>query len=171
MFGMYWYIHFIGMNHAVGGWVPTPPDGMWFHLTLGLMTMRIQTTRQAEHQPIYCSYCVLPPVTLLQHLNSTTYGQLLGKVIPQLVSALRSDARIVWANITPVPTDPPANCTLIPGRLESNVKLYNSVADAVLAQQNRITTCDLHSVINNYCGAGYSSCNITQVRASRKCAV
>jgi hypothetical protein len=109
-----------------------------------------------------------------EHLSAASYGVLLYGVASRLAAALAPAARIVWMRTTPVPTDPPANCTLIPGRLEVDVQRYNAVADAMVAlvnaqqpqqppsQTDRIRTCDLHGVITAHCGATYRSCDIAQ---------
>ena len=92
-----------------------------------------------------------------------SYSGLLSKNLGYLGGKLRPDATILWMSITPVPTNPPKNCTLIPGRLESQVGVFNSAAaEAVKAAARTVRLCDLHQVIVDYCGAGYSSCNITQ---------
>jgi hypothetical protein len=64
---------------------------------------------------------------------------------------------------TPVPTDPPPqnkkSCTLIPGRLERDVLAYNRAASEVT---KGLGVCDMHKVITDHCGVGYSSCDIAQ---------
>jgi hypothetical protein len=104
-----------------------------------------------------------------EHLNIANYGVLLYGVATRLATALAPTARIVWMRTTPVPTDPPANCTLIPGRLEVDVQRYNAAADALVALVNaqqpqpaRIRSCDLHGVITAHCGDGYRACDIAQ---------
>ena len=98
-----------------------------------------------------------------EHLSVTSYAEYLKKTLAFLGEALRPDTEILWMTTTPVPTNPPENCVLIPGRLESQVVLYNSAAAAVVSASSRaVRVCDLHQVIESYCGAGYSSCNITQ---------
>ena len=40
---------------------------------------------------------------------------------------------------------------------------YNDAADAVVAEHApRVSSCDLHKVITDFCGVGYSNCSITQ---------
>ena len=53
-----------------------------------------------------------------EHLNVTNYARFLAAAAATLVSALPAATRIVWMRTTPVPTDPPANCVLLPGRIE-----------------------------------------------------
>lgn len=98
-----------------------------------------------------------------EHLSQGSYSTFLGSTLKYLGDTLRPDAALMWMTTTPVPTNPPANCTLIPGRLESQVVSYNAAAAAVVASLERpVRVCDLHEVINGYCGAGYATCNITQ---------
>ena len=98
-----------------------------------------------------------------EHLSVTTYAALLATNLRFLAAAARPDAALVWMRTTPVPTNPPANCTLIPGRLESAVGAYNAAADAVVAGlAGRVGSCDLHGVVDRACGAGYASCAIAQ---------
>lgn len=70
----------------------------------------------------------------------------------------------VYSSNRAVPTNPPSNCTLIPGRLESNVLAYNAAAAKVVAvtQADRFLINDLHKVITDVCGVGYASCPIAQ---------
>ena len=98
-----------------------------------------------------------------EHLSIGSYATFLGATLKYLGDTLRPDATLLWMSTTPVPTNPPGNCTLIPGRVESQVAAYNAAAAAVVAAQARaVRVCDLHAVINDYCGEGYSVCNITQ---------
>ena len=98
-----------------------------------------------------------------EHLSTTSYATYVSKVLEYLDGALRPDARLMWMSTTPVPTNPAPNCTLIPGRLESSVLAYNAAAAAVVSAAARdVPVCDLHKTINDYCGAGYATCNITQ---------
>ena len=98
-----------------------------------------------------------------EHLALPTYSGFLDAALATLTAQLKPSARIVWARITPVPTNPAPACVLIPGRLESSVAQYNAAADAVVARRApRVASCDLHKVITDYCGAGYAVCNITQ---------
>jgi len=100
-----------------------------------------------------------------EHLAAASYAQYLGDTLRFLAGALRPSAALLWLTTTPVPTDPPANCTLLPGRLESSVREYNAAAAAVVASvgaARAVRTCDLHAVITRYCGDSYATCNITQ---------
>ena len=98
-----------------------------------------------------------------EHLAVPSYAAFLNATLHFLGGALRADAALLWLTTTPVPTNPPANCTLIPGRLESSVLRYNSAAAAVAAAAPRaVRVCDLHAAITGFCGAGYATCNITQ---------
>lgn len=93
-----------------------------------------------------------------------SYSKFVAAALQAVTEAVRSDALVVWMRTTPVPTNPPPACILIPGRLESSVIAYNDAADAVVADAaGRVLSCDLHAVITDYCGVNYStSCNITQ---------
>jgi hypothetical protein len=98
-----------------------------------------------------------------EHLSAASYATFLAKVLAYLSDTLRPDATLLWMSTTPVPTNPTRNCTLIPGRLESSVLAYNAAAAAVVSASARdVRVCDLHKVIDDYCGAGYATCNITQ---------
>ena len=107
--------------------------------------------------------------------------------------------RLIWASTTPVPTNPPPqpgknpaggdNCTLVPGRLETDVLRYNAAAARVVAAaagaedadddadaadaagivfaagkaaSQVAGVCDLHAVIEARCGQGYRECDIAQ---------
>lgn len=96
-----------------------------------------------------------------EHIDVGTYPVLLEGEFEQLRS-LAPRAVLVWETITPVPTNPPANCTLIPGRLESNVLTYNAAAAGAVQKTPGMVSCDLHKVITDFCGVGYSTCSITQ---------
>jgi arylsulfatase B len=98
-----------------------------------------------------------------EHLSTASYAKFLASTLAFLTRTLRPDATLLWASTTPVPTDPPANCTLLPGRLESAVLEYNQAAAGVVAALGGgVRQCDLHGVITSYCGSGYATCNITQ---------
>lgn len=99
-----------------------------------------------------------------EHIAVGTYAAFLRETLLALLAALKPSARIVWARITPVPTDPPPACVLIPGRLETDVAAYNAAADAVVAAiaAPALSSCDLHKVITDVCGATYASCAIAQ---------
>ena len=98
-----------------------------------------------------------------EHLSLASYSKYLAETLGFLGGALRPDAALLWLSTTPVPTNPPPACILIPGRLESQVLAYNAAAAAVAAAAARpVRVCDLHAVITDFCGAGYSACNITQ---------
>eukprot|EP01116_Phalansterium_solitarium_P013654 TRINITY_DN31057_c0_g1_i1.p1 TRINITY_DN31057_c0_g1~~TRINITY_DN31057_c0_g1_i1.p1 ORF type:complete len:276 (+),score=59.19 TRINITY_DN31057_c0_g1_i1:163-990(+) len=97
-----------------------------------------------------------------EHIDLDTYGQLLDNVVAQL---LQTRANLIWVTTTPVPTNPPENCVLIPHRNESSVLQYNAVAAQVMANLPalyNVSQCDLHKVIVDYCGVGYSTCSIAQ---------
>ena len=99
-----------------------------------------------------------------EHLSVESFSLFVASIIGKLVALVRPDAAIVWNAITPVPTNPPSQCVLLPGRLESNVLAYNAAAartvEAVGA--GRVKSCDLHKVIDDFCGVGYASCSIAQ---------
>jgi hypothetical protein len=97
-----------------------------------------------------------------EHLSTTSYSAFLQEVLAYLGKALRPDATLLWMTTTPVPSSPPPNCTLIPGRVESSVLAYNAAAAEVVAKLPSVKVCDLHAAITAYCGVGYSSCNISQ---------
>lgn len=96
-----------------------------------------------------------------EHIDVGTYPRLIESELRQLRS-LAPRAAVVWETITPVPTNPPQDCVLIPGRLESNVIAYNAAAAGVVQQVPGVTSCDLHKVIDDFCGVGYSTCSIAQ---------
>lgn len=96
-----------------------------------------------------------------EHIGVPTYSRLLRSVFDQLKA--KTSAKLMWVTTTPVPTNPPEECVLIPGRLENDVVSYNAAAGAIVDDLG-LLECDLHSVINDYCGEGYSSCNITQCK-------
>ena len=97
-----------------------------------------------------------------EHLPLPVYSQLLANITQQLKSKA-TNAKIKWVTTTPVPTNPPPQhgkpCTLIPGRLETDVLAYNQAAAKVTAG---LGVCDLHKTITDYCGVGYRSCDIAQ---------
>ena len=97
-----------------------------------------------------------------EHLSTPHYTGFVGAALDALAAALRPGATIIWARITPVPTDPAPQCVLLPGRLEKDVVAYNAAADAVVAAKKGVKSCDLHKVITDVCGVGYAACNITQ---------
>ena len=98
-----------------------------------------------------------------EHLVIPTFAGFVTDSLSQLARTVRADTRLMWMRITPVPTDPAPECVLIPGRLEKDVIAYNVAADAVVqATGGRVGSCDLHKVITDYCGVGYSNCSITQ---------
>jgi len=103
-----------------------------------------------------------------EHLDVTTYASLLQSVLGKLSRALKPSAVLLWARITPVPTNPAPECVLIPGRLETSVAEYNSAADAVVARaaaaRPATRSCDLHRVITDHCGVGYSACDWAQCK-------
>lgn len=100
-----------------------------------------------------------------EHISLSNYSLLLNQFFYLLQKNVKSTAKIIWNTITPVPTNPNSSCVLIPGRIESNVLAYNAEAKSVVTNLNfPVSTCDLHTVITNYCGVGYSTCNITQCR-------
>lgn len=97
-----------------------------------------------------------------EHVSLTTYTGLLRNVTAQLAQFAPS-ARALWVSTTPVPSDPPSNCTLIPHRAEKDVLAYNAAAAKVIKAAG-LPTCDLHAVITSECGTGYSSCSIAQCK-------
>lgn len=101
-----------------------------------------------------------------EHLSLPVYQGMLTSVLMEAASLIEPQTALVWMTTTPVPTAPNASCTLIPGRLESDVLAYNRAAQAAIANTGlpagRVRTCDLHSVITAVCGVGYSSCPIAQ---------
>jgi hypothetical protein len=99
-----------------------------------------------------------------EHLAVGSYALLVASVTAKLAALLRPDAGVVWNAITPVPTDPPPQCALLPGRLERDVLAYNAAAAAAVAVAGagRVAACDLHAVVDGVCGAGYSACAIAQ---------
>lgn len=102
-----------------------------------------------------------------EHLDQQLYSKFLAEEIKVLQTNCPK-AKLAWVATTPVPTNPPPqkgkDCTLIPGRLESQVLLYNQYAASTVAAAagSAIPTIDIHSTITDYCGAGYAQCNITQ---------
>lgn len=96
-----------------------------------------------------------------EHLALPIYTQLLVKEVALLRALLKPSAKLLWMRTTPVPTNPPPECVLIPGRVQTDVQAYNSAADFVM-QLRGVPTCDLEAVINEFCGAGYSNCTIAQ---------
>ena len=97
-----------------------------------------------------------------EHLSMPHYAAFVDAALATLAAALKPGATVIWARITPVPTDPAPACVLLPGRLETNVLAYNAAADAVVARHTGVRACDLHKVITDACGVGYAACNITQ---------
>jgi len=99
-----------------------------------------------------------------EHLAVDSFALFVGAIAAKLVALARPDARLVWNTITPVPTDPPPQCVLLPGRLEKDVLAYNAAAARAVAVvgAGRVATCDLHRVIDDACGAGYASCALAQ---------
>ena len=97
-----------------------------------------------------------------EHLSIPHYAGFVGAALDALAAALRPDALVLWARITPVPTDPAPACVLLPGRLEKDVLAYNAAADAAVAARARVKSCDLHKAITDVCGVGYSACSIAQ---------
>jgi hypothetical protein len=99
-----------------------------------------------------------------EHLSVDSFSLFLAAIVGKIVALSRPNAAIIWNTITPVPTNPPPQCVLLPGRLESNVLAYNAAAartvEAVGA--GRVASCDLHKVIDDFCGVGYASCTIAQ---------
>ena len=97
-----------------------------------------------------------------EHLSLPVYTKLLTSIFTQL-RHLAPKATLLWVSTTPVPTNPPPQngkpCTLIPGRLEKDVVSYNKAAAAVF---KGIGSCDMHKFITDYCGVGYSTCDIAQ---------
>ena len=102
-----------------------------------------------------------------EHLSQALYSKFLADEI-QTLQAACPKAKLAWVATTPVPTNPPPqngkDCTLIPGRLESQVLLYNQYAASTVAAATgrAVGTINLHKVITDYCGVGYPQCNITQ---------
>ena len=102
-----------------------------------------------------------------EHLPVPIYSKLLANITAQL-KQLAPKAKLYWVTTTPVPTNPPPDpktgksCTLIPGRLESSVLKYNAAAADVVKTVSGMDTCDMHKVINDHCGTGYSTCDIAQ---------
>lgn len=103
-----------------------------------------------------------------EHISASSYAVFVERVLRMLLSKVKQSAVVVWARITPVPTDPPPQCVLIPGRLEVDVARYNEAADNVVSTirngnpASALSSCDLHKVITDVCGATYATCNITQ---------
>jgi hypothetical protein len=97
-----------------------------------------------------------------EHLSVANYEAFLGKIFATLQAKLKPSANVTWMATTPVPTNPAPACVLIPGRLESNVLLYNAAAAGVVLSTTTVGHCDLHRVITNACGVGYSNCSIAQ---------
>jgi len=98
-----------------------------------------------------------------EHISLQNYTVLLTSFFNLLYKNIKPSAKIIWNTITPVPTNPNSSCVLLPGRIETNVLAYNAAAQSVLQKLPfHVRTCDLHSIITNYCGVGYSTCNITQ---------
>lgn len=100
-----------------------------------------------------------------EHLEAKTYGKLLAANVA-LLKKLAPQATLKWVTTTPCPTNPPPtkqgkSCVLIPGRLESDVLKYNAVAASMISHAVD-GVCDMHTVINDYCGVGYSTCDIAQ---------
>jgi len=82
-----------------------------------------------------------------EHLSLETYESLLTKTLSIVTSSVRKSTQVVWMRTTPVPTNPPEECVLIPGRLESDVLAYNGAADKAVLASGSATLCDLHKVI------------------------
>lgn len=99
-----------------------------------------------------------------EHLSVDSFSLFISSIVGKLVALARPDAVLVWNAITPVPTTPPPQCVLLPGRLESDVLAYNAAAARAVAVvgAGRVASCDLHKVIDDVCGVGYASCAIAQ---------
>ena len=99
-----------------------------------------------------------------EHLAVDSYALFIASIAGRLAALARPDAVLVWNTITPVPTNPPPQCVLLPGRVESDVLSYNAAAARAVAVvgAGRFGVCDLHKVIDDVCGAGYQSCPIAQ---------
>lgn len=99
-----------------------------------------------------------------EHLPTDLYSKFLQEIFLTL-RMHANKARILWVTTTPVPTNPPPkagkSCVLLPGRLETDVLRYNVAARHVLDGSD-VPICDLHGFVTDFCGVGYSSCNITQ---------
>jgi hypothetical protein len=96
-----------------------------------------------------------------EHLDLPTYVARLANETAALRSALRPGAALVWMTTTPVPTDPPPQCVLIPRRLQTDVTAYNAAAAGVVGAAG-MPTCDLEAVITSVCGPVYATCPIAQ---------
>lgn len=97
-----------------------------------------------------------------EHVAPPDYSSLLTSILHNIRNATRDDTKLLWITTTPVPTNPPPRCALIPGRTEVDVLAYNKVAGGVVAAVGGIDTCDAHETVVQACGLGYSACNITQ---------
>jgi len=139
-------------SRCVKGWLG-PDPARWTHITMnfGLHDLAFPDN---EHLPV------------------KVYSALLSNITKQIVQ-LAPKVKLAWVTTTPVPTDPPPQqgkpCTLIPGRLESQVLLYNKAAAAVVAQeashhrrQHNVSVCDVHKVITDHCKVGYKACDWAQ---------
>lgn len=97
-----------------------------------------------------------------EHLQISSYKELLDVEFAQLNASLRADARLVWVTTTPVPTKP--SVPLFPARLETDVEAYNAAALSLFGPGGRwfrrVEVCDLHAWVIARCGAGYAACDI-----------
>ena len=54
-----------------------------------------------------------------EHVSTAAYSKFLAQMVLELQTSTR--AHLWWVTTTPVPTAPPAECVLLPGRVESQV--------------------------------------------------
>ena len=109
-----------------------------------------------------------------ERLSVVQYRYLLRNITAYLVGIQRQQPKLklLWVKTTPVPTvatygrgcNGTATTCLNPARFDSDVVLYNEVADQVMAAANaqgaKIATADLYSFVVAKCGGqGYHSCS------------
>jgi len=102
-----------------------------------------------------------------EHVALRDYARLLAAVLARLGRATKPNAALLWVDTTPVPTQPPAECVLIPRRVESDVLAYNAAAAGVVASAQAaraVRSCGVHQAVVDHCGAGYATCNISQCK-------
>ena len=114
-----------------------------------------------------------------ERLSVQQYTERLRDITDLLVRAQRlHGTKLLWVKTTPVPTVPTwgpgclnASC-LNPARFDSDVRLYNAAAEAVMADHppsssGGIETADLYSFVLAKCGGlGYSRCPGFQLPAN-----
>eukprot|EP00730_Choanoeca_flexa_P015762 TRINITY_DN7311_c0_g1_i2.p1 TRINITY_DN7311_c0_g1~~TRINITY_DN7311_c0_g1_i2.p1 ORF type:complete len:280 (+),score=13.06 TRINITY_DN7311_c0_g1_i2:2-841(+) len=131
-------------RHCLGGWMTSKPE-RWDVVTFnfGLHDLAFPDN---------------------EHIDLQTYTVYLRGIAVKLRNNTRPDTPLIYVTTTPVPVNPPSNCTLIPHRTESDVLSYNSAALAALHGIPNLSICDLHKVVTDYCGIDYSTCSIAQCR-------